>query len=133
MADIIDLHQYPVGHYLDSSKGGPFSYCRHGGWYECELQSNFLCAFKLGGNSSTVQFQFAECVNDQLGFKTDPGHFPRLDVKDALDTCATATNLDAQALWACAREEGPRMLDESFAEGDRRSIGAAPAAVNDMR
>ena len=98
-----------------------------------KLQSNFLCAFKLGGNSSTVQFQFAECVNDQLGFKTDPGHFPHLDVKGALDTCATATNLDTQALWACAREEGPHMLDESFAEGDRRGIGAAPAAVDDMR
>lgn len=115
-----------MGHFLNSSQGGPFSYCRHGGWYECELQSNFLCARMLSNNSSMAQFDFAECVNDKLGFAADPGTFPQLDVKGALDDCAGASKLDTQALYACARETGPALLDASFAEGDARGIAFAP-------
>ena len=43
MRSIIDLVQYPVGHFLNASQGGPFTYCRHGGWPECELQAASLC------------------------------------------------------------------------------------------
>ena len=73
-----------------------------------------------------TQFEFAECVNDQLGFAANPGTFPRLDVKGAMDTCATKSKLDKQALYACAREQGPALLDASFAEGQRRNIAFAP-------
>ena len=95
------------------------------------MQSNFLCAYALSGNSSMAQFEFVECVNDQLGFAADPGIFTRLDVKGALDKCATMSKLDQQALYACAREQGPALLDASFAEGQRRNIAFAPTLYID--
>ena len=124
MSDIIELVQYPIGHYLPEYGG--FTYCRHGGWYECELQSNFLCAREMSGNSSAVAFAFNECVNDQLGAVSDPGHFPRLDVKGALDTCAMSQHIDPQQLYACARERGPQLLDGTASEGNRRGVAFAP-------
>ena len=91
VADIVSLTQHPLARVNES-----YAFCHHGGWYECELQSNFLCAYALSGNSSMAQFEFVECVNDQLGFAADPGIFPRLDVKGALDKCATMSKLDSE-------------------------------------
>ena len=38
-------------------------------------------------------------------------------------------SLEQFVLYACAREEGPRMLDASFEEGDRRGICTVAAAA----
>jgi hypothetical protein len=81
MAAIVNLVQYPVGHYLNASEGGPFMYCRHGGWPECNSHGMFLCVRELLGGPSVPaankgMLDLGECVNDALGFAKDPATFP---------------------------------------------------------
>ena len=109
IADIVNLTQYPVGHYLNASMGGPFTYCRHGGWPECELQSAFLCARVQKG--AQAMFDLGECVNDALGFSRDPATFPDYTADNAkaantlVPACAAKLGLDEAALFRCAREQ----------------------------
>ena len=114
---IVNLTQYPVGHYLNASAGGPFTYCRHGGWPECELQAAFLCAREQAGGKT--MFDLGECVNNALGFAKDPATFPDYDLasNDLLPKCARQLGIDEVALFHCARERGPALQNAAAAEG----------------
>ena len=131
IAAIVNLTQYPVGHYLNASLGGPFTYCRHGGWPECELQSAFLCAREQ--KDAQAMFDLGECVNDALGFSEDPATFPDYDgaTSDLVPACAKKLGLDEAALFRCAREQGPTLQNAAAGEGAKRGIRFAPTLFID--
>lgn len=123
----MNLTQYPVGHYLNASQGGPFTYCRHGGWPECELQAAFLCAREQKG--AEAMFNLGECVNNALGFAKDPATFPDYDLatNDLVPTCAAKLGLKSDLLFRCAREQGPALQNLAAGEGALRGIRFAPS------
>ena len=124
---IVKIVQYPVGHYLNASQEGPFVYCRHGGWAECRLHSFFMCAKNqsVSEGPGFEMLDMIECINDQLGYNTDPGHFPT-PKEGAVEACAGKLRLDYDKLFACSRSDGLRLQTESAAEGAKRGIVAAP-------
>jgi hypothetical protein len=126
MKDIIDLQQTPVGHYLNETQGGPYMYCRHGGWYECELHAHYLCAKKMSNNDSYAMFDFVECANAAMGAQSDPGNFPLTTAVDVMKNCATKLKYNWEKLTECTKTDAQQLEIAAAAHGYNRGIHFAP-------
>lgn len=126
LKDIIDMEQYPVGHYLNASQGGPFTYCRHGGWYECDMHAHYLCAKKIRSDDPWAMFDFVECANEQFGAVTEPANFPDPTVVRPLETCANKLKYNWTELSTCAKRDSPPLAIAAAKKGHERGIAFAP-------
>lgn len=116
---------YPGGSDDDDDSGFPV--CKHGGWQECGLQSQQLCAKNLTGDAlsmaSLVDCHFA------AGSAGGAGVLSPTAGKD----CAAQLGLDYSKVYQCAFEGqypvpyGLGLLSEAFSEQNERAIKAVPS------
>lgn len=118
LKDIVDYRPHPSGRVVKTYEkdaavtDDAFPVCKHGGWYECGMQAQQLCALNLTG-SEWVAAEVIKCHFDHGSASPNPS--PNMTVD-----CAAKTGIDPQALMNCMFHAqypapyGTGLLHESF-------------------
>lgn len=145
MIDIVNLREVPCGAIAKSFKPYPtdssgidqtnddeaFPVCKHGGWQECGLQSEALCAANVTGDE-LVMSQLINCHFE----KGAAGGAGLMSPTIGAD-CALELGLDYDKIFACAFEGqypvpyGLGLLLGSFNEQNERGVKATPTVMID--
>ena len=144
MAAILDLREIPCGALATAYKPYPsssgranedpddgyFPVCKHGGWSECGLQAEALCAGNL--TNTTTQARLIDC-HFQHGAAGGAGVMSSTIGAD----CAAEVGLDYDAVFACAFEGqypvpyGLGLLHAAFSEQNERDVQGTPSVFID--